>query len=150
MTEQVDENQSQALHLWCVDWGQWHRSRRLFAPPIPKNILVRMAGHVGGGEVPDSILSADLSYFNLSLLAQPESTGKLAMYYFYVHQLRPIKLVAAEMEITTQGFYKALRKVRAETYSYYHRMVYGLPDDRFEQLCKRMETKMVDETVVSV
>jgi len=43
-----------------------------------------------------------------------------------------------------------LRKVRADTYAYYHRMVYGLPDEKFEQLCKRMETKMVDEMAVSV
>lgn len=148
MTEQVDENQ--ALHMWCLEWAEWHCSRRLFAPPVPKNLLVRMAGPIGGGEPPDAILSANMSYFNLALLGQPESTGKLAMYYYYVHKLRPIKLVAAEMDITTQGFYKALRRVRSETYVYYHRMVYGSTEDRFAELDGKVETKSVDEMAVSI
>jgi len=118
LEQEQKEDPNQELHLFCVDWGEWHRSRRLFAPPVPPTILARLQPS-RVGEVPDARLSADLSYFNLSVLAQPESTGKLAMYYFYVHQLRPIKAVAAEMGISTQGFYKAMRKARAEAFRSY-------------------------------
>lgn len=129
----IEENQEQNEML--LNWAAWHRSRRLFAPPIPQNILARMRPQPVR-EAPDAILSADLSYFNLALLAQPEGTGKRAMYYFYLHELRPVKLVADEMGITTQGFYKALRKARSETYARYRRMMRG-------------ETETVSEIVVS-
>jgi len=122
LEQERNEDPNQEQHLFCVDWGDWHRSRRLFAPPVPPTILARLQP-ARVGELPDARLSADLSYFNLSVLAQPESAGKLALYYFYVHQLRPIKAVSAEMGISTQGFYKAMRKARAEAYRAYERMV---------------------------
>lgn len=117
------DDDNQELNEFCLRWAAWHRSRRLFAPPIPQNILARMRPQPVR-EAPDAILSADLSYFNLALLSQPEGTGKMAFYLFYLHQVRPIKLAASEMGITTQGFYKAVRKVRAETYRAYSRMIY--------------------------
>jgi hypothetical protein len=118
-----DDNQEQ--HQFCLRWAEWHRSRRLFAPPIPKNILARMQPSKARMP-PDAILSADLSYFNLSLLAQPEGKGKLAIYYFYIHQLRPIKLVAEDMGFSAQAFYKSMRKTRGEAFRAYHKMV-GAP-----------------------
>jgi hypothetical protein len=126
---------NQELNQMCLKWSAWHRSRRLFAPPVPQNILARMRPQPVR-ETPDALLSADLSYFNLALLAQPEGKGKQAMYYFYLHEIRPIKLVADEMGITTQAFYKALRKARAETYARYRRMMRG-------------ETEMVSDLEVS-
>jgi len=118
LEQERKEDSNQEQHLFCVEWGQWHRSRRLFAPPVPPTILARLQPS-RVGEPPDARLSADLSYFNLSLLAQPEGTGKLAMYYFYVYQLRPIKAVASAMGISTQGFYKAMRRTRGETFRAY-------------------------------
>jgi hypothetical protein len=120
--EEKDDNQ--ALHEFCLRWSGWHRSRRLFAPPIPQNILARMRPQPVR-EAPDAILSADLSYFNLALLSQPEGTGKTAFYLFYLHQVRPIKIAAEELKISTQAFYKAIRKTREQTYRSYRRMIYG-------------------------
>lgn len=121
--ETMDDNQQ--LDTFCQDWAAWHRSRRLFAPPIPLNILARMRPQPVR-EAPDAILSADLSYFNLALLGQPESQGKQAFYYHYLHQLRPIKWVAAEMGMTRTGFYKAMWAFRKEAYSSYNRMMNGV------------------------
>jgi hypothetical protein len=118
----MDDNQQ--LDAFCIEWSAWHRSRRLFAPPIPQNILARMRPQPVR-EVPDAILSADMSYFNLALLSQPEGKGKQAFYYYYLHQLRPIKTVAAEMGFSVQAFYKAMHKTRGEVYRSYHRMIYG-------------------------
>lgn len=123
MNEKVD-NESQKQHVFCLEWAAWHRSRRLFAPPVPLNILARLRPHPVN-DVPDAVLSADLSYFNLAVLGYKECTGKSALYYYYVHQLRPIKTVAEEMKITTSGFYKAMREVRNEIYVAHKRMMAG-------------------------
>lgn len=121
MKEELD---NQFLDDWACRWAAWHRSRRLFAPPVPQNILARMRPQPVR-EAPDAILSADLSYFNLALLSQPEGKGKMAFYLYYLHDVRPVKLIASELGFTTQAFYKALGKMRTDTYRSYRRMVYG-------------------------
>lgn len=123
MNEKV-HNESQEQHIFCLEWAAWHRSRRLFAPPIPLSILARLRPQVSN-EVPDAPLSADLSYFNLAVLGYKECTGKDALYYYYIHHLRPIKTVAEAMEISTSGFYKAMREVRNEIYVAHKRMMDG-------------------------
>jgi hypothetical protein len=132
MTEQVDENQ--ALHLFCLDWADWHRSRRLFAPPIPKNLLVRMAGHIGGGEVPDAICSSDASFFNLSVLAQEESRPKMIFYLHYIHKVRHIKMVAEQMGISTSLWYREMREFRAKAWRSYRRMMDDPTENPFEEV----------------
>lgn len=118
------DQEQQELHMVFLQWAQWHMSCRRWAPPVPQNILARMQP-CKIREAPDTMLSADMSYLNLALLSQPESKGKKAIYHFYIHQLRPIKLVASEMEMTTQGFYKAKRKVMEDAYRAYKRMMRG-------------------------
>jgi hypothetical protein len=121
----TEENQE--LHLFCLRWAEWHRSRRLFAPPVPANILARMRGPAGGGEVPDALLSANLSYFNLSVLAQKESQSKFIFYLFYLHRAKNIKAVAHEMGFSTSYFYRQLRTFRAEAHRAYRAMMEGQP-----------------------
>lgn len=129
------EDDNQALDQFCQAWALWHRSRRLFAPPVSQNILARMRPQPVR-PVPDAILSADLSYFNLAILGQPEGTSKQAFYLYYLHGLRPIKVIAAGMGISPQAFYKAFKKFRAESYTTYTRMMNG------------QETETVDKSVV--
>jgi len=115
-----DDNQ--ALHLFCTEWATWHRSRRLFAPPIPQNILARMRPQPVR-DVPDAPLSADLSYFNLAVLAQKESRGKFVFFLFYLHGARNIKAISAEMGFSTSYFYRLLRSFRADAYRSYRAMM---------------------------
>lgn len=129
MTDTEPKDDNQALHQLCLDWSQWHRSRRLFAPPIPQNILARMRPQPVR-EVPDAILSAELSYFNLALLSEPESAGKTAFYLFYLHQARPIKMIAAEMKISRPGFYKAMWAVRKDVHRRHRNMMSGMLSNR--------------------
>jgi hypothetical protein len=131
MTEQVDENQ--ALHILCQEWSEWHRSRRLFAPPVPKNILVRMAGPIGGGEVPDAILSSDKSFFNLAVLGQEESRAKMIFYLYYIHRVRNIKMVAEQMDVSTSFWYREMREFRSKAYIAYRQMMGADADNPFEQ-----------------
>ena len=121
----VEMDDNQELDNFCQSWAAWHRSRRLFAPPVPQNILARMRPQPVR-EAPDAIMSADLSYFNLALLGQPEGQGKMAFYCHYLHQVRPIKLVAAEMGMTRTGFYKAMWAFRKDAYASYRRMMNGV------------------------
>jgi hypothetical protein len=121
------EADNQELHMFCTRWSEWHKSRRLFAPPVPQNILARMRGPSGGGDVPDAILSADLSYFNLAVLAQRESQAKFIFYLFYVHRAKNIKAIAHEMGFSTSYFYRQLRTFRAEAHRAYRAMMEGQP-----------------------
>jgi len=129
------QDDNQHMDQFCNAWALWHRSRKLWVPPIPQNILARMRPQ-RVREAPDAILSADLSYFNLAVLGQPESNAKLAFYLYYLHEVRPIKTAAAAMEISPQAFYKAFKKFRGEAYKAYRRMM------------SAEETKTVDKTVV--
>jgi hypothetical protein len=130
MTEQVDENQ--ALHLFCSEWAEWHRSRRLFAPPVPKNVLVHLAGPIGGGEPPDAILSSDKSFFNLAVLGQEECRAKLIFYLYYIHRVRNIKMVAERMDVSTSMWYREMREFRARAFRAYRRMVDDPVENPFE------------------
>ena len=116
---------NQTLDEFSQSWGAWHRSRRLFAPPVPQNILARMRPQPVR-EAPDAILSSDLSIFNLAVLAQEESAGKSAFFYYYLHQIRPVKLLAAEMGMTRAGFYKAMWAFRTDAYRAYRNMMVGV------------------------
>lgn len=120
----VAESEDQRIHAFCERWGEWHRSRKLFAPPAPKNLLVRLQ-NLPGGEPPDAELSASSSYFNLALLAMPEGRPKEAFYLYYQCRVRPVKLLAEHFDITTQGFYKMLKAFRTDTHRAYHRMLSG-------------------------
>ena len=125
---------NQTLHLFCQDWSAWHRSRRLFAPPVPQNILARMQPPTERPEARDPILSADLSYFNLSILAQEESQAKMIFYLFYLHRARNIKAVAAEMGISTSYFYRQLRAFRDRAHRSYRAMIEGCEVPEIEEV----------------
>ena len=117
-------DESQELHLFCTRWAEWHRSRRLFAPPVPANILARMQPNPTR-EAPDVELSADLSYFNLSVLAQEESQAKLIFYLFYLYRAKNIKAIAYEMGFSTSYFYRQLRTFRDKAFRSYRAMIEG-------------------------
>src|ERR1700758_3886492 len=101
----MSQSEDERILALCEKWSSWHRSRRLFAPPVPKNLLVRLQ-NLPGGEPPDAELSASASYFNLALLGMPEGRPKLAFYCYYLHRVRPLKLLADELEVTEQGMHK--------------------------------------------
>jgi hypothetical protein len=132
MSEEQQISDNQALHMFCQEWAEWHHSRRLFAPPVPKNILVRLQQRPTG-EVPDAPLSSDLSFFNLSVLAEEESKGKLIFYLYYVHRVRNIKLVAENMGMGTSMWYRLLREFRAKAYKSYRRMMQDPAENPFDE-----------------
>jgi hypothetical protein len=122
--KEIAQSEDQRIHEFCDRWGQWHRSRRLFAPPTPKHLLVRLQ-NLPAGDPPDAELSASSSYFNLALLAMPEGRPKEAFYLYYLHRVRPVKILADHFGITSQGFYKMLKTFRTDAHRAYHRMLTG-------------------------
>lgn len=127
----VAKSEDRQIHEFCLKWASWHRSRRLFAPPVPQNLLVRMQ-NLPGGEVPDAELSASASYFNLALLGMPEGRPKTAFYCYYLFRVRPLKLLADELGVTEQGMHKMIKTFRSNTHRAYHRMLVGAPTLNFE------------------
>lgn len=113
-----------SLHQLCEDWAHWHRSRRLFAPPVQENILARLQPRPMGCE-PDAICSANLSYFNLAILAQPEGDEKTTFYLYYIHRAGNIKKVADLMGISRRAFYKRIENFRSDAWRSYRRMMGG-------------------------
>lgn len=120
----ISQSEDQRINEFCEKWSSWHRSRKLFAPPIPKNLLVRLQ-NLPGGEIPDAELSASASYFNLALLAMPEGKPKQAFYLYHLHRIRPAKLIMDSLDVEKSQFYDMLKKFRRDAYRAYHRMLCG-------------------------
>lgn len=118
----VSQGEDDRINELVAKWSSWHRSRRLFAPALPKSILARMQPSPMG-EVPDADLSACASYFNLALLAMPEGKPKQAFYLMYLHRVRPAKLIMEALDMEKSQFYDMVKKFRRETYLAYHRML---------------------------
>lgn len=113
-----------ALHEFSQRWSLWHFQCRRWAPPVPANILARMQPSKIR-EVPDVELSADLSYFNLAVLAQEECTGKRAFYIFYLLPGANIKVAADYLGVSRNTFYRSLKVFRARAYRSYRAMMEG-------------------------
>lgn len=112
------------LHLLYLEWASWHRSRRLFAPPVPPSLLARLQPlPASSGEEPDAACSARLSLLNTAILAQPEGNEKLALYLYYIHRPKNLKWVAEKMGISRNGFYKQVRACREQAHEAYLRLV---------------------------
>lgn len=122
--KQIAQSEDKRIHEFCLKWAAWHRSRRLFAPPVPPSLLARLQP-MPSGEVPDAELSACASYFNLALLGMPEGRPKQAFYLYYLARVRPLKLLAEELEVSEQGMHKMIKTFRTNTHRAYHRMLAG-------------------------
>ena len=138
MSDEQQSSDNQALHMFCQEWASWHHSRRLFAPPVPKNILVRLQQRPTG-VVPDASLSSDLSFFNLSVLAQEESRSKLIFYLYYIHGARSIKQVAKSMNMSSSMWYRLMRDFRAKAYRSYRRMMHDGSTGPFDEALVKCE-----------
>uniref|UniRef100_A0A173H005 Uncharacterized protein n=1 Tax=Pandoraea faecigallinarum TaxID=656179 RepID=A0A173H005_9BURK len=64
-----------------------------------------------------------MSFFNLAVLALPESVEKQTFYLYYIHRVKNIKVVASEMGISRSAFYKRVESFREQAYRAYERMV---------------------------
>jgi hypothetical protein len=118
MSEQED---NQALHHFCLEWANWHRTRKLYAPPPPKNILARLI-KPSSGEEPDARIDRDMLLFNTALNSYPEGIGKTAFYVFYLYHARPVKRAAEKIGLSRNGFYKAMRRTRQDVFAMYQRL----------------------------
>lgn len=110
------------LNVLCEEWAAWHRTRRIFVPPLPVGLLGSIQPRKVGPE-PDAICSSALSFFNLAVLSLPESPEKQALYLFYIHRVSHIKRVASALGISRDAFYKRVESGRAQAYRAYCRMV---------------------------
>ncbi|WP_175952855.1 hypothetical protein [Burkholderia sp. BCC0405] len=124
--KRIAQSEDDHIKELVYKWVGWHRSRKLFAPPVPQSILARIGeppGRDHGNGGPDAELSAAASYFNLALLAMPEGKPKQAFYLLYFHQVRPAKLIMDALEMEKSQFYDMVKKFRKDTYRAYQRML---------------------------
>ncbi|WP_338910734.1 hypothetical protein [Mycetohabitans rhizoxinica] len=103
----------QEQHTLCMEWAAWHRTRKLYAPPPPRNVLALLR-EPAGKEVPDAIADRALMLLHRVISFYPDGKEKTAFYLYYLYGARPVKRVASEMGLSRMGFYKALHRARED------------------------------------
>lgn len=97
----------QELKAYCLQWAHWCWTRKYFAPPVPQNILAQLQPRERAPREPDGPMDADMCWFNMSVHGvaeeSPEDAICFSLYYF--HGFRPVKAMAAALEIGTRTFY---------------------------------------------
>lgn len=82
-------NRDTNMHLFCLQWAHWHRTRKLFAPPPPKNLLARLRTPPGlPSSLPDAPCDAELNRWNKAVNSEPMTDKKMAFICFYIWNLR--------------------------------------------------------------
>lgn len=90
------------------NWVHWTLSRRFYAPPIPKNMLVMMQKDGRPSrEPPNAPNDALCAAFNM-VIAIAEKEERLPFLYVYLKPYRPspIKTLADELGITRETLYQ--------------------------------------------
>lgn len=102
----------QELHLLCVQYGQWGRSRKLLAPPIPQNVLARLQPCRRVGGEPDGPMDPLMPYFNMAVhaLAEEDPSTGLCFALYFIHGFRPVKSMAAALGIGTRTVYDRINR----------------------------------------
>ncbi len=89
-------------------WIDWSITRRFYAPPLPKNILAKLAeqNSAVSREPPSANNDALCAAFNMIISIAPDAE-RLPFLYVYVKRLRPkpIKCLAADMGIDRDTVY---------------------------------------------
>jgi len=92
----------------CIRWAHWCKTRKFYgAPdqrllPILGRLRVKSTARDPG---PGITAGADLARFHQAVTGLPERE-RLVLECFYVHRLRPIKIVAAAIGVSHKHFYK--------------------------------------------
>ena len=87
-------NRDTNMHLFCLQWAHWHRTRKLFAPPPPKNLLARLRTPPGlPSSLPDAPCDAELNRWNQAVNSEPMTDRKMAFICFYIWNLRVTDLM---------------------------------------------------------
>ncbi len=108
----------QELHALCLQYGEWCRTRRFFAPPVPGNLLAQFQPKARGIGEPDGELLPEMPYFNMAVhgLAEQEPEEAICFALFYNHGFRPVKSIAAAMGISRRTFYYRMYRFAERAY----------------------------------
>jgi hypothetical protein len=129
------------LHLHCLRWAAWHRSRRLLAPAIPKNLLGKMRTPAGYGEGPDAEMSARLQLFNTAVNGQPMNDAKMAFLCYYLYRVRMTDLMD-HYDLSKTTIFSRIETVRERAYlGHLNLMVARFVDDKVINLDARRKLR---------
>jgi hypothetical protein len=96
------------LHKYCLEWVEWCRTRRFYAPPVKRNILERMRNPAGGKE-PNGRNDPDMQFFNMAIFTLADMPEYKKMYncfhFCYIVNGRNAKALASELEISRKTYY---------------------------------------------
>ena len=112
------------LDWLCIRWGTWCRTRRYYGAPNPRLQSVIGQLRVKGtapSAGPGIAAGAELARFHQGVVALDDK-HRLALEAYYVHRLRPIKAVAATLQISRPHFYKLVYAGATQAYRTAQRM----------------------------
>lgn len=112
-------------HFLCLRWAAWHHSRRLYAPPPPKNLLAKM-------RVPDAtILEApsapndpELCFLNRAINAQRQNEQKQTFLCYYLHRI-PVPALMDHYSLTREGLKSRIERFRRRVIVGQHALIAG-------------------------
>jgi hypothetical protein len=112
MSVSESDTQQSSDHMLCLRWAAWHHSRRLYAPPPPKNLLARM--RIPDATVPnppDAPNNPNLYQLNRAITAQPRNAAKMTFLCFYLYRI-PIADLLTHYHLGRDGFNSRIRRFR--------------------------------------
>ncbi|MEX3929764.1 hypothetical protein AB4Y36_38135 [Paraburkholderia sp. BR10936] len=99
-------------HLLCMRWADWHHSRRLYAPPPPKNLLAKM--RVPDATIPnppDAPNDPELNQLNRAIAAQPRTEQKMTFLCYYLWRI-PVADLMTYYHLGRDGLNSRIRRFR--------------------------------------
>ena len=134
------------LHVAALTWAEWHHSRRLFAPPPPKNLLARMRAPSGGPELPDAVLDARQQQYNRAVNAEPMTPAKMAFLCYYIHRIKIVHLMDYN-DLPRRGLFRRIEYVRERVFlAYQHLETSGFNDPNVVSLAEQRALRAAHAT----
>lgn len=98
-------------------WITWLNTRRFFAQPPQRNILLLLQGirDQSRGE-PDGIMSAELCAFNLCVKAQEDDYLIPFLFVYCGAGDKPAKCYASDLDLSLPSFYERAHKAATDIY----------------------------------
>ena len=102
----------------CIRWAAWCKTRKFYGAPDPRllPVLGRLRIKSTTKEPgPGIVAGADLARFHRAVTGLSER-DRMVLEVFYIHRLRPIKVVAAHLGVSHKTFYRIRNEAAKAAY----------------------------------
>lgn len=115
----IEDPTNAQIQELLYNWIEWLRTRKFYAPPLPRNILdLQQVNTMPSRGEPDAKNDAMCAAFNLVISNTPDDE-RIPFLCAYLKEYRPtpIKTIAAALNITRETFYKRAQQAAPKIYT---------------------------------